>query len=534
MKPFQALKIESLFDEEELKKIIRRRIKIPQEKTKNAKFKTQPTFFKSGTSYPSSFREKIYIQRGSSCNFQKTTKHSKEHNERLENEKEPKYLLPQEYRQENEFWSCGESEQDIFNRELEIYKRDHKGGRIPKFENSSWEAVINLNDTHTMADAQKVAEHIAKKWNFIATRIAIHRDEGHFETDENGEKCVVYNYHAHLNFITLKNARQNIRHEYIKRHEFSELQTEIAEMLQMERGECLKDLYGEHYHETKATKKHKSGRQYAQEQKALELTKKEIIAEWKKIHEESKGQGYSQEYFKALSNLRKNLLQEQSIKIHELNEILENFKRENEELKKENEALKKEKEAQAQKIAEQERKLKELEQENKQLKAELANNRTETALETQNAPLKNKIQDQEPKSSQNSLNELKTQETAPKAKSQEQKDLETLENLPRSIWEPENLSEFLAIARKYELDTIKNELDYLKTKRNEPKISEPSSFDILKLHLKELIAKEKAEKEKKDAELKKANEQQKEIERQTAQGNFNSNSTKSQSQGLGL
>ena len=30
MKPFQALKIESFFDEEELKKIIRRRIKIPQ------------------------------------------------------------------------------------------------------------------------------------------------------------------------------------------------------------------------------------------------------------------------------------------------------------------------------------------------------------------------------------------------------------------------------------------------------------------------------------------------------------------------
>ena len=489
MKPFQALEIESFFDEEELKKIIRRRIKIPQEKTKNVKFKTQPTFFKSGTSYPSSFREKIYIQRGSSCNFQKTTKHSKEHNERLENEKEPKYLLPQEYRQENEFWSCGESEQDIFNRELEIYKRDHKGGRIPKFENSSWEAVINLNDTHTMADAQKVAEHIAKKWNFIATRIAIHRDEGHFETDENGKECVVYNYHAHLNFITLKNARQNIRHEYIKRHEFSELQTEIAEMLQMERGECLKDLYGEHYHETKATKKHKSGRQYAQEQKALELTKKEIIAELEKIRKESKGQGYTKEYFKALSNLKKDLLQEQSIKIHELNE-----------------------------------KIAELEKENERLKAELAKNRTETALETQN----------EPKPSQDITQSEKTQENAPKAKNQAQIDLETLENLPRSIWKPENLSQFLAIARIYELDTIKNELDYLKTKRNEPKISEPSSFDILKLHLKELIAKEKAEKEKKDAELKKANEQQKEIERQTAQGNFNSNSTKSQSQGLGL
>ena len=515
MKPFQALKIESLFDEEELKKIIRRRIKIPQEKTKNAKFKTQPTFFKSGTSYPSSFREKIY-QRKSSFSIEKATAQSEKHSTRTE-EKEPKYFLPEEYRQENEFWSCGESEQEIFNRELKKYKAEHKGGRIPKFENCKWEAIINLNYTHTMADAQKVAEHIAKKFNFIATRIAIHRDEGHFESDENGEKCVVYNYHAHLNFITLKDAKQNMRREHISAKDLSQAQDEIAEILQMERGERLKDLYGEHYHETKATKKHKSGRQYAQEQKALELTKKEIIAELEKIRKESKGQGYTKEYFKALSNLKKDLLQEQSIKIHDLNEIVERFRRENEKLKKENQA-------QAQKIAEQERKLKELEQENEQLKAELAKNRTETALETQN----------EPKPSQDITQSEKTQENAPKEPSQNQKDLETLENLPRSIWEPENLSEFLAIARIYELDTIKNELDYLKTKRNEPKISEPSSFDILKLHLKELIAKEKAEKEKKDAELKKANEQQKEIERQTAQGNFNSNSTKSQSQGLGL
>ena len=488
MKPFQALKIESLFDEEELKKIISRRIKIPQEKTKNAKFKTQPTFFKSGTSYPSSFREKIYIQRGSSCNFQKTTKHSKEHNERLENEKEPKYLLPQEYRQENEFWSCGESEQDIFNRELEIYKRDHKGGRIPKFENSSWEAVINLNDTHTMADAQKVAEHIAKKWNFIATRIAIHRDEGHFETDENGKECVVYNYHAHLNFITLKNARQNIRHEYIKRHEFSELQTEIAEILQMERGECLKDLYGEHYHETKATKKHKSGRQYAQDQKALELTKKEIIAELEKIRKESKGQGYTKEYFKALSNLKKDLLQEQSIKIHELN-----------------------------------KKIAELEKENERLKAELANNRTETALETQN----------EPNPSQDITQSEKTQENAPKEPSQNQKDLEKVKKLDKKpIWLQDDIITFYNILRHLEM---KREQETLAKKLNEPQIACPYDFTSYAINeLDKLIAKEKAEKEKQDAELQKANEQQKEIERLKSQGKFNYNSTKSQSQGLGL
>ena len=526
MKPFQALEIESFFDEEELKKIISRRIKIPQEKTKNAKFKTQPTFFKSGTSYPSSFREKIYIQRGSSCNFQKTTKHSKEHNERLENEKEPNYLLPQEYRQENEFWSCGESEQDIFNRELEIYKRDHKGGRIPKFENSSWEAVINLNDTHTMADAQKVAEHIAKKWNFTATRIAIHRDEGHFETDENGEKCVVYNYHAHLNFITLKNARQNIRHEYIKRHEFSELQTEIAEILQMERGECLKDLYGEHYHETKATKKHKSGRQYAQEQKALELTKEQIKAEWKKIHEESKGQGYSQEYFKALSNLRKDLLQEQSIKIHDLNEIIENFKREQDELKKENEA-------QAQKIAE-------LEQENERLKAELAKNRTEIALETQN----------EPNPSQDITQSEKTQENAPKVKSQAQIDLENVEKIKNLqnkglMIDNHNCDDLIRLAKKYELLEVENRLKEHKKyndekyNRDHDKLTYPISsvnYNDIELIIEKIAKTIKQEQEQPKPlsdDEKRREAQLKEIERLRAQGKLNYNSTKSQSQDKG-
>ena len=501
MKPFQALKIESLFDEEELKKIIRRRIKIPQEKTKNAKFKTQPTFFKSGTSYPSSFREKIYIQRGSSCNFQKTTKHSKEHNERLENEKEPKYLLPQEYRQENEFWSCGESEQDIFNRELEIYKRDHKGGRIPKFENSSWEAVINLNDTHTMADAQKVAEHIAKKWNFIATRIAIHRDEGHFETDENGEECVVYNYHAHLNFITLKNARQNIRHEYIKRHEFSELQTEIAEMLQMERGECLKDLYGEHYHETKATKKHKSGRQYAQEQKALELTKEQIKAEWKKIHEESKGQGYSKEYFKALSNLRKDLLQEQSIKIHDLNEIVERFKRENEKLKKENQA-------QAQKIAE-------LEKENERLKAELANNRTETALETQNAP----------NPSQDITQSEKTQENAKKPT-----ELEIIESiLKKETFSNEDCEKAIKIAKENnfkQIADLEKEFErYKKYHQEQGKLS--FNMPKPKYELEEI---QKWLKQKESEKLQNIQPKHQESSKTTITQKFNFN-TKSQNQG---
>ena len=509
MKPFQALKIESLFDEEELKKIIRRRIKIPQEKTKNAKFKTQPTFFKSGTSYPSNFREKIY-QRKSSFSIEKATVQSEKHSTRTE-EKEPKYFLPEEYRQENEFWSCGESEQEIFNRELKKYKAEHKGGRIPKFENCKWEAIINLNYTHTMADAQKVAEHIAKKFNFIATRIAIHRDEGHFESDENGEKCVVYNYHAHLNFITLKDAKQNMRREHISAKDLSQAQDEIAEILQMERGERLKDLYGEHYHETKATKKHKSGRQYAQEQKALELTKEQIKAEWKKIHEESKGQGYSQEYFKALSNLRKDLLQEQSIKIHDLNEIVERFKRENEKLKKENQA-------QAQKIAEQERKIKELEQENEQLKAELAKNRTETALETQN----------EPKPSQDITQSEKTQENAKKPT-----ELEIIESiLKKETFSNEDCEKAIKIAKENnfkQIADLEKEFErYKKYHQEQGKLS--FNMPKPKYELEEI---QKWLKQKESEKLQNIQPKHQEPSKTTITQKVNLN-TNSQSQGLGL
>lgn len=478
MKGFKELKIDSFFDEEELKKIIRRRIKIPQEKIKNVEFKSSPRFFKNGTSYHSNFREKIYNNRGSSFNMAKATAQSEKHSTRTE-EKEPKYFLPQEYRQENEFWNCGESEQDIFNRELETYKREHKGGRIPKFENCKWEAIINLNHTHTMDDAQKVAEYIAQKFNFTATRIAIHRDEGHFETDENGEKCVVYNYHAHLNFITLKNARQNMRREHISAKDLSQAQDEIAEILKMERGERLKDLYGEHYHETKATKKHKNGREYAQEQKALELTKKEISAEIEKIRKDSKEKGYTQEYFKALSNLKRELLQEQSIKIHDLNEILENFKREQDKIKAENLA-------QAQKIAEQEQKIKELEKQNADLKAELALKTQETALKTQN----------EPKPSQDINQSEKTQENAQKETSQNQKDLEKAQKFDKNPFlDKTQAYELKSILKRLNLEQDIKTLENAIVKSDKDKISTP--YDITQKAISKLQAEVRKENEKK-------------------------------------
>jgi len=166
-----------------------------------------------------------------SINFQKTKSNSVQETTR---QFEAHYLLPKEYRKENEYWSIGKTDEEIFY--LELAKAKRKGGRIPKPENSLWEAVLNLNQEHTMEDVKKVAEHIEKKFNIICTRIAIHRDEGKVLEGKDGSKTVKYNYHAHLNFVTYKDGKQNWRRALIRETDLAKLQTEVAEILGMERG----------------------------------------------------------------------------------------------------------------------------------------------------------------------------------------------------------------------------------------------------------------------------------------------------------
>lgn len=162
-----------------------------------------------------------------SINFQKSKHNSVAETTR---EFEAHYLLPKEHRLENEYWNCGKSDSQIFQDELA--KANRKGGRVPKEENSLWEAVINLNKEHRLEDVQRVAKHIEEKFNVICTRIAVHRDEGHI----NERGIVEYNLHAHLNFVTYKDGKQNWRREHITPQNLSQLQTDIAQTLNMTRG----------------------------------------------------------------------------------------------------------------------------------------------------------------------------------------------------------------------------------------------------------------------------------------------------------
>ena len=254
----------------------------------------------------------------SAITFQKAKGHSYKHNFRKD---EPNYLLEPQDRKENSYWQSEKTPKEIFNDELK--KANRKGGRIPKFENSYWEAVCNLNANHNLDDLKKLAEHIEKKFNITCTAIAIHRDEGHYNDKGKAE----YNYHAHINFMTYKDGRQNWRKELIKPDDLRELQTETAEILGMERGKDKRETGRERleHKEYKAIAKEKQS--LIRELEAEILSKKELKEQFEAFRKENAGQGLAKEFFIELSEEKKKQLQEPSYTQDELkdyfNELLE-------------------------------------------------------------------------------------------------------------------------------------------------------------------------------------------------------------------
>ena len=225
----------------------------------------------------------------SSINFQKSKGHSYDHNFRKD---EPNYLLKPADRLENFYWQNEKSAREIFDEELKSYGT--KKGKRPTFENSHWEAVLNLNKNHTLEDVQKVAEYIEQKFNITCATIAVHRDEGHYKNDK-----PQHNFHAHITFVTVKDGQQNWRKEKIKPADLRELQTAVAEMLQMERGQENSEA---------ERLSHKQYKKAAQQKEQLEreiLSLKERNAILEQARKDSKGKGFLKGFFDSLSSIKK-------------------------------------------------------------------------------------------------------------------------------------------------------------------------------------------------------------------------------------
>lgn len=165
----------------------------------------------------------------SSIHFQKAeVEFAEKHNFRTE-KKEPEYLLDKQYRKTNEYLKLNDPK-ELYQEQLKIRNQNHARGFAPHLKDVYWEAVVNLDEKHSLADVKKVADFIQQKYHLQPCSIALHHDEGY--TDKDG--TVKYNHHAHLCFLTMDKGISTMRK--IRSKELRQMQSEVAHLLGLERG----------------------------------------------------------------------------------------------------------------------------------------------------------------------------------------------------------------------------------------------------------------------------------------------------------
>ncbi|WP_261798005.1 hypothetical protein, partial [Campylobacter peloridis] len=204
-------------------------------------------------------------------NFKKSNAVQARHNDR---DLPPNYLIGGEV-------ECNRNHQEALalkNQMIKnaIEKYNEKTGQKFQAKSYEWSAVVNIKENTSMNDLENLSKHFQEKYGFQCYQIAIHRDEGHI--NEQGEKVI--NHHAHMEFITLdrETGKNNYRRELITPKVLRQIQTEVAEILGMERGEDKRiskrerieprkyaKIKEEQKKETKALKK-----DFAEEKEALE------------------------------------------------------------------------------------------------------------------------------------------------------------------------------------------------------------------------------------------------------------------------
>jgi hypothetical protein len=256
----------------------------------------------------------------SSINFKKSIAINTEHNDRT---LAPSYLIDTEKGAECNL--NAEQARALKNQIIKEAIQKYTENTRQKFQAKSfeWSAVVNIKPDTTMQDLENLAKHFNDKYGFQCYQIAIHRDEGH--KDENGEKQI--NQHAHMEFITLdkETGKQNFKMRDFSKQKMREIQTEVAEILQMERGKDKRltgakriepRKYAQLKEQEKAAIKEtkiKVANQIKELKTELEaeiLSKKEIKEQFEAFRKENIGQGLAKEFFQKLSEDKKKLLAE--------------------------------------------------------------------------------------------------------------------------------------------------------------------------------------------------------------------------------
>lgn len=171
----------------------------------------------------------------SSLNFKKSIAINIEHNNRS---MPPTYLLVKGGKGfQSRYVSFNGSKSAVETRDkyIEACQQAYLREKNKKFQAKSflWSAVINLKESSTIDDVKKVKNYLEKETGFKCYQYALHADEGYIDDDG----VVQINYHAHLEFCTLDLATGINLQRKLSPAKLRELQTGVAAVLQMERGE---------------------------------------------------------------------------------------------------------------------------------------------------------------------------------------------------------------------------------------------------------------------------------------------------------
>lgn len=443
----------------------------------------------------------------SSINFKKSVDFQVFHNSTVR----PNYAIGGELIANRKGYEALKLKEQIIENAKEAYIKNTK----QKFQAKSyeWSAVVNIKQDTTMQDLEKLAKHFEKKYGFQCYQIAIHRDEGYIE---NGEKHI--NHHAHLEFITLdKETGKNMyRRELINPKILRQIQTEVAEILEMERGQDKRISKRERveprkYAQMKEQEK-KAQKELKENLEQEKLSSKEIKAYIEQFRKDCTGKNLPKEFFRDISNLKKQAEPTTKEFLDDtLETLLQNYLKEKE-------------------------KNIELETKNKEIETEILS-KQELEIEFQNIIKRHEAEIEKLKQQKSEL-EAKLKEfnleQEQKEKSPAQIDLNFINKIENTHFmdNKDDIYNLYSTLGKYGLI---EQQKYLETKLREPKISTPN--DYIRDVKEKILATIEQEKNKAiDTELNKLIQENKELREENAeltrQNTFykNSRSNKNQQQ----
>ena len=196
----------------------------------------------------------------------------------------------------------------------ENYAKTHGGRKSPVREaNKVWEAVVNLNDRHTMSDVKKLVKKLEKITGYRAAQIAIHRDEGHINDDGD----FIRNIHAHVIFYArdVKTGLSLSAENYARKDLMRLMQDATAEELGMERGRPAEETGKKHlsprafkYQKRQEAAINANNKEWEQKLAEKEKAWQEKQAEWerKQAEREAKREEWEKKLPEIMEARRKN------------------------------------------------------------------------------------------------------------------------------------------------------------------------------------------------------------------------------------